>query len=254
MSRVCLPTRAFNDRRIRGCHLRVLAAIAMLNAGSLSHKEISAECGINGRDLRRGLQELADFEYVAIEVNDGAKSSYVIQYNDLEGGDNSSPPGEKNFTPEVLVVSPDGPPPLSPLTPITPPPLNPPSPTIGPRASRLPADWVPDADDIAYGTEHDFVGREWDRLIDDYRDYWHARAGPGGLKLSWKKTLRVWIRKQADRRAQGNGRPQRQSPGEKLYEGAFRAAERWERGEADREPGGSAVVPLLDSRRSAGNA
>lgn len=254
MSRVSLPTRAFNDRRIRGSHLRVLAAIAMLNAGALSHKEIGAECGITGRDLRRELQELVDFEYLSIEVKDGAKSTYVIQYSGLEGGDKSSPEGKKISTPEAQMVSPDGPPPLSPLTtPIPPPPLNPPSPTVG-RASRLPADWMPNAEDTAYGAEHGFAGREWDRLIDDYRDYWHARAGPGGLKLSWKKTLRVWIRKQADLRAQGNGRLQRQSPGEKLYEGAFRAAERWERGETDRESGGSAVVPLLDSRRSAGNA
>jgi hypothetical protein len=98
VGRVSLPSRAFNDRRIRGCHLRVLAALAMLGAGSLSQKEIGSECGITGRDLRRELQELVDYEYLTIEVRDGKESRYTIQYNDIEEGDKVSPPGEKNFT------------------------------------------------------------------------------------------------------------------------------------------------------------
>lgn len=80
-----------------------------------------------------------------------------------------------------------------------------------------------------------------------FADHW---LGTGKTKINWHATWRNWVR---NARATVNGST-RQSPGEKLYEGAFRAAERWERehGAADFEPGGAVVIPLLDSRRSSG--
>lgn len=222
MSRVCLPSHAFNDRRVRGSHLRVLAAIAMLGDGPLSHRQISAQCGISDRDLRRDLRELSDFGYLTIQAIEGFVSLYSIEFSpaqdgeitppggNIPGGEEKTPEGEKKHTQTNGVVPPDGPPPLPPETPLNPPPLNPPS-HPKTRASRLPDDWLPSPANIAYAESKGFVGDMLSRQIEDFRDYWHARAGPNALKLDWSKTWATWIRKAADWKADGNGRHRQNS-------------------------------------------
>ena len=64
-------------------------------------------------------------------------------------------------------------------------------------------------DDFAVTDEH----REWagvhampspDDYIEEFRDYWKAKPGAGGVKLDWNATFRNWLRKAAERK-NGNG-------------------------------------------------
>jgi hypothetical protein len=197
MTRICLPERAFNDRRIRGTHLRLLAAIAALGEGVLSLRQMSGQSGISDRDLRRQLRELEDFGYLVTIPNPGSESSYSINFNDIDGGEENSPQGEKKHTPtvpplHVPLSSPSGLPLLSPL--------NPPSlsPQKRARATRLADDWRPSAASIVYAESKGFSGDDLDRQIEDFRDYWQPKSGQNATKLDWSKTWATWIRKAAD--------------------------------------------------------
>lgn len=62
---------------------------------------------------------------------------------------------------------------------------------------RLPQDWQPTLDDLAFARttlSEDAVKRQ----VDVFRDYWHARAGPTGVKLDWSATWRNWIRRESE--------------------------------------------------------
>lgn len=223
LSRVCLPSRAFNDRRVRGSHLRVLAAIAELGEGGLARHQIAAACGMDDRHSRRHVNELVEFGYLLATKVPGFVSVYRIVFEAVEGGHNLphgqemprgqiSPRGQKLPRNCNGAVPPDGPPPLPPETPLNPPPLNPPSRHTGrARATRLPDDWLPSPANIAYAESRGFVDDMLSRQIEDFRDYWHARAGPNALKLDWSKTWATWIRKAADWKADGNGRHRQNS-------------------------------------------
>jgi len=61
------------------------------------------------------------------------------------------------------------------------------------RATRLPADWEPDAGQIA------FCQTERPDLVPfdvgcRFRDYWIGKAGKDGAKLDWSATWRNWVR------------------------------------------------------------
>jgi len=79
------------------------------------------------------------------------------------------------------------------------------------RGCRLPADW--------------FLPKEWGDWAlgegltearirtesENFRDYWHARAGPGAVKLDWQATWRGWVRRSLETKPRGsnNGKPER---------------------------------------------
>ncbi len=254
MTRVCLPERAFNDRRIRGTHLRLLAAIVALGEGELSMRQMTARSGIDDRTLRRQLRDLEDFGYLSTTINAGSHSSYSINYNDVDGGGEISPEGENypggKKTPRGLVSPLDGPLSLPPA-PLTQSPLNPPSPSKGrARATRLPEDWMPSPANIAYAESKGFFGIDLERQVEDFRDYWMSKSGQDATKLDWSKTWATWIRRAADwrGRTKGNGHD-RQSPVDNLRTGAALAVqailERDRLGE-DRQSGYAASLPLLD--------
>ena len=64
----------------------------------------------------------------------------------------------------------------------------------------MPKDWQPDADDCAYAIDH---GLEPKTIATDFRDYWHARAGPGAIKMNWKLTWQRWCR--TEKKGNGHG-------------------------------------------------
>lgn len=70
------------------------------------------------------------------------------------------------------------------------------------RGCRLPADWTPSADDIAFVTKH--PGVNWIAESEKFRDYWSAQTGAKATKADWPATWRNWIR---------NARPSNQSNG-----------------------------------------
>jgi hypothetical protein len=63
------------------------------------------------------------------------------------------------------------------------------------RGSRLPSDWVPDDEDIAFCKKK---RKDLDpiELGERFRDHWIAVAGSDGVKLNWKAAWRNWVRKE----------------------------------------------------------
>lgn len=66
------------------------------------------------------------------------------------------------------------------------------------RGTRLPEDWQPNPDDIAFAQPH-LTGHEIANEAARFRDYWIAKAGAGGVKLDWSAVWRNWIRSNCDR-------------------------------------------------------
>jgi hypothetical protein len=63
------------------------------------------------------------------------------------------------------------------------------------RGARLPADWSLPPDWLAWAREKRFWS-DADTLAESegFADYWHARAGSGGVKLNWRATWQNWVR------------------------------------------------------------
>lgn len=63
------------------------------------------------------------------------------------------------------------------------------------KARRLEADWQPSAEDLAYARSQGMPQGVIDREAENFRDYWAAKPGNGGLKLDWPATWRTWVRR-----------------------------------------------------------
>jgi hypothetical protein len=68
------------------------------------------------------------------------------------------------------------------------------------RGCRLPPDWRPSADLIAFALREGFTEREAEHVAAKFRDFWTAKAGKDGVKLDWPATWRNWVRNEAERR------------------------------------------------------
>lgn len=68
------------------------------------------------------------------------------------------------------------------------------------RGTRLPADWSPDPGLVDYAVAQGFTRSQVDRIGLDFRDYWTAKPGQGGIKLDWAATWRMWVRNEAERK------------------------------------------------------
>lgn len=66
---------------------------------------------------------------------------------------------------------------------------------VAKRGTRLPAAWMPSAEDIAFCRTHR-PDLDPGATADAFRDYWIAKAGSGGVKLDWHATWRTWVRRQ----------------------------------------------------------
>lgn len=65
------------------------------------------------------------------------------------------------------------------------------------RGHRLPDDWQPSPELIDYANDRNLNP---EREAEDFRDYWHSKAGATAMKLDWAATWRTWCRRSADRR------------------------------------------------------
>lgn len=70
------------------------------------------------------------------------------------------------------------------------------------RGSRLPPDWQPSESLKAWGqqTRPDL---DLAATVENFRDYWHAQPGAGGVKLDWDRTFKRWVRNERGGGAQG---------------------------------------------------
>jgi hypothetical protein len=69
-----------------------------------------------------------------------------------------------------------------------------------PKGHRLPDDWWPTEEDRAWFRDKcpDLEGRGTS-LTEEFRDYWHSRAGKEARKIDWSKTWRNRMREKQDR-------------------------------------------------------
>lgn len=108
------------------------------------------------------------------------------------------------------------------------------------RGTRLPENWEPDDDGRAYAAK---LGLDCQAILADFRDYWHARAGPGAIKMDWNATWRTWCRRENEKRGNGNGslhvRASRQQTKPNPLAEAFAEVRTWVR---DRESRSADVV------------
>lgn len=64
------------------------------------------------------------------------------------------------------------------------------------KGTRLSADWLPSLDDEAFALKH-LTREEYAHEADQFRDFWIAKPGAGGVKLDWPATWRGWVRRSA---------------------------------------------------------
>ena len=73
------------------------------------------------------------------------------------------------------------------------------------RGTRLPADWVPNEDQIQF-CKTNRTDLSPQATADSFRDYWVSQPGAKGVKLDWDATWRNWVRGQrANHLAQASG-------------------------------------------------
>lgn len=60
------------------------------------------------------------------------------------------------------------------------------------RGARLPADWKPTEQDIAYAVSK---GVNWQLEAENFADFWHAKAGKDACKVDWTLTWKTWVRR-----------------------------------------------------------
>lgn len=63
------------------------------------------------------------------------------------------------------------------------------------RGTRLPDNWKPSAELIAWATQ-ERSDLNLQQITETFCDYWHSAAGSNASKLDWDATFRVWVRKQ----------------------------------------------------------
>jgi hypothetical protein len=66
------------------------------------------------------------------------------------------------------------------------------------RATRLPADWSPTPEDLAYAAKVGLVNGKVALEAEKFRDWFVAAPGQKGVKQDWPATWRTWVRKAAE--------------------------------------------------------
>jgi hypothetical protein len=138
-----------------------------------------------------GSEKYADQDYgTSDRADDSAapsphqrRSNAAIEEKEKTKKKPAPPSGEARQLPLLRVVATDAPP-------AAPPAHNP-----NPRGTRLPTDWCASPADRDYATEQ---GVDIARTEESFRDYWTAKAGKDGRKVSWSATWRTWCRREAE--------------------------------------------------------
>lgn len=61
------------------------------------------------------------------------------------------------------------------------------------RGTRLPDDWEPGPDDLAFAERHGWEGAALDTEALKFRNYWTAKSGAAAAKLDWHRTWCNWL-------------------------------------------------------------
>lgn len=66
---------------------------------------------------------------------------------------------------------------------------------VSSRGSRLPEDWILPIDWGEWAEKQSMTPDDVMAEEEKFRDYWHSRAGPNGVKLDWFAVWRNWVRR-----------------------------------------------------------
>ncbi len=66
------------------------------------------------------------------------------------------------------------------------------------RGTRLPPDWSPDPDGLAFAEQQGLRNGRAQAELARFRDYWTAQPGQKGVKADWTATWRNWVRRAAE--------------------------------------------------------
>lgn len=116
------------------------------------------------------------------------------------------------------------------------------------RGSRLPSDWTPSDEDRAFAEAE---GIDPDREAGSFRDYWASKPGAAGRKSNWSATWRNWVRRSAERNANGGSR---NGSGNRHRNGFIVLAEKRARADRERAAGGTIIDLIEDDDRSSGGS
>ena len=76
-----------------------------------------------------------------------------------------------------------------------------------PRASRIPPDWTPGPEGLAFAATLGFAIGRADNAVAKFRDFWSGKAGKDGAKLDWPATWRNWLRRSVEHGAASQRTP-----------------------------------------------
>ncbi len=198
----------------------------MVNGRAITHRQLGSIVGVSERDVGKLLTELEEagvFSRTAegviysrrmVRDNDRSeegKSAVAKRWGKKGGGDDPNTPptpepkGDPNAPPNRVPCSLEAE--AEAETEAEEEPPSPPSVARPPRGSRLPADWVPSATDFTFATG---LGLDAGAVAEQFRDFWHAKAGKDAAKCDWPATWRGWCRREVAPSAK-RGPPQRES-------------------------------------------
>lgn len=78
------------------------------------------------------------------------------------------------------------------------------------KGTRLPDGWQPDEADMLK-LSREFPGFNLASELENFRDYWTAKAGAAATKMDWRATYRIWMRK-AGKAPRAKNEPYRAAP------------------------------------------
>lgn len=177
----CRPSQTTIANRLKTSRPRVNASVrSLVSAGYVQAVSQSSE--------RRGRE--VNLYRVLLDASAPEAVEAAVQEIETERNSIDSPP----VSPADRGVSAGGTPPVSPAdieltqeinTPLTP---------QGGRGRRLPADWQPRAEEIAFGVAGGLSDAETRSCAEHFRDHFEASSRASARKLNWDLAFKNWLR------------------------------------------------------------
>jgi len=74
------------------------------------------------------------------------------------------------------------------------------------RATRLPANWMPSPEGIAFARSRGLTDVEINWELEKFANHWTAKSGRDATKVDWEATWRNWVLNAIERKGTGHGR------------------------------------------------
>lgn len=88
--------------------------------------------------------------------------------------------------------------------------------------TRLTDDWMPSVELLDYARDQGVS--DVARMMEDFKDYWIAKAGQAARKTDWNRTWKTWARREGDRQREKAARDARFAKPSQAYQRNAEAA------------------------------